>query len=106
MNESKISLKTGLENRRVDSKYTRSILDDFRKILQLAHMTETYLVVCGRSSFLDPIDLSRLHWRSEKTLMASCPIRFWTYDDLHQNCSDTLSAFRPAKGVRTLPATP
>ena len=36
MNESKISLKTGLENRRVDSKYTRSILDDFRKILQLA----------------------------------------------------------------------
>jgi hypothetical protein len=81
--------------------------DLYRQAFGMDHMTETYLIVCGRSSFLDQMDQSRLHWRSEKTLMASCPIRFWTYDDLHQNCSDTLSAFRAAvKGVHTLPAAP
>src|SRR6202453_1140963 len=36
MSESRISSRTGLENRRVDSKYTRPILQSFRKILQLA----------------------------------------------------------------------
>jgi hypothetical protein len=79
--------------------------DLYRGAFGMDHMTETYLIVCGRSRYLDAIDQSRLHWRSEKTLMASCPIRFWTYDDLHENCSDTLSAFRAVKGVRTLPAT-
>ncbi len=74
--------------------------DLYRQAFGMDHMTETYLVVCGRSNFLDSIDKSRLHWRSEKTLIASSPIRFWTYDDLHQNCSDTLSPFRAFKAGR------
>ena len=39
MSESRISSRTGLENRRVDSKYTRPILQSFRKILQLARLS-------------------------------------------------------------------
>jgi hypothetical protein len=43
---------------------------------------------------LDDVEKSRLHWRSEKTTIAACPIRFWTYDDLYENCSNSMSAIR------------
>jgi hypothetical protein len=57
-------------------------------------MTETYLIVCGRRRFLNEVEKSRLHWRSEKTTIAACPIRFWTYDDRYDNCSNSMSAIR------------
>jgi len=35
----------------------------------------------------------RLHWRSEKAMIASCPIRFWT-DELHVEASAALDVWR------------
>lgn len=69
----------------------------YQNAFGMAHMTETYLIVCGRSAFLDGIDESRLHWRSEQTMIAGRHIRFWTYDQLHENCSDAMSVFRAAR---------
>lgn len=58
------------------------------------YVSETCLTVCGRSSFLGPTDSSRLHWRSEKTTIAACPIRFWTYDDLYTEIFAALDVWR------------
>jgi len=66
----------------------------FQNAFGMPLTSETYLIVCGRSEFLNEVDKSRLHWRSEKTTIAASPIRFWTYDDLYQNCSDSMSAYR------------
>jgi hypothetical protein len=64
--------------------------DLYRDAFGLTHMSETYLVVCGRSMFVDPVSYSRLHWRSTKTMIASCPIYVWTYDDLCAQAKATL----------------
>jgi hypothetical protein len=63
----------------------------------LTHFLETYLVVCGRTAFLNPTEVVRLHWRSEKTMIASCPIRFWTYDDLYVEASAALDVWRAVR---------
>jgi hypothetical protein len=66
----------------------------YRNAFGFDHISETYLIVCGRSSFLGVTDRSRLHWRSEKTTIASCSIRFWTYDDLYTETSAALDVWR------------
>jgi antiviral defense system Shedu protein SduA len=68
--------------------------DIYRNEFGLDHMSETYVVVCGRTSFLELTDRSRLHWRSEKTTIASSTIRFWTYDELHLQASAALDVWR------------
>jgi Domain of unknown function (DUF4263) len=68
--------------------------DLYRNAFGLQHFSETYLVVCGRSHFLDPVDISRLHWRSTKTMIAASPIHFWTYDDLYTQASAALDIWR------------
>lgn len=65
------------------------------------HVSETYLIVCGRSSFLGPTDSSRLHWRSEKTTIAACPIRFWTYDDLYTETFAALDVWRAIRAEQS-----
>ncbi len=62
----------------------------YRNAFGLEHFSETYLIVCGRTTFLTTTERSRLSWRSDKTTIAACPIRFWTYDDLHAFTSATL----------------
>jgi hypothetical protein len=68
--------------------------DLYRNAFGTPHMSETYLVVCGRSSFLDDMALSRLYWRSTKTMIASCPVHFWTYDDLYTQTTASLDIWR------------
>ena len=68
--------------------------DLYRNTFGLDHFSETYLVVCGRAAFLNRTERARLHWRSEKTMIASCPIRFWTYDDLYVETSAALDVWR------------
>jgi Domain of unknown function (DUF4263) len=71
--------------------------DVYRNIFGLDHFDETYLVICGRKNFLDRTEQSRFHWRSTKTMVASCHIRFWTYDDLYVQTSAQLDAWRYAQ---------
>jgi hypothetical protein len=66
----------------------------FQSAFGMPHMTETYLIVCGRDHFLDATDLSRLAWRCDHTQVAGLKILFWTYDQLHNACSNALSAYR------------
>lgn len=66
----------------------------YRNAFGLEHMSETYLVVCGRNAHLSPTEKSRLTWRSRKTMIAASDIRFWTYDDLHAETSAALDVFR------------
>lgn len=68
--------------------------DLYRAAFGLEHMSETYLIVCGRSSFLDPVAQSRLHWRSTKTTIASCPILIWTYDHFCSHAESSLDSWR------------
>jgi hypothetical protein len=68
--------------------------DAYRNAFGIAHFSETYLVVCGRSAQLSEVEKSRLHWRSSKTTIASCPIHFWTYDDLYLQTSISLDLLR------------
>jgi hypothetical protein len=65
----------------------------YKNIFGLDHFSETYLIVCGRTAFLNSTGQSRLHWRSEKTTIASCPIRFWTYDDFYDEAFAVLEIF-------------
>lgn len=69
----------------------------YKNAFGLDHFSETYLVVCGRSALLNATEKSRLAWRSDKTTIASCPIRFWTYDDLHVHTSATLDVWRAVR---------
>lgn len=69
----------------------------YRNAFGLDHFSETYLVVCGRSTLLTATEKSRLAWRSDKTTIASCPIHFWTYDDLHIFTSATLDVWRAVR---------
>jgi Shedu protein SduA, C-terminal len=66
----------------------------YKNAFGLEHFSETYLVVCGRTAFLDATEVARLHWRSEKTMIASCHILFWTYDDFHVQASAALDVWR------------
>jgi hypothetical protein len=68
--------------------------DLYRNAFGMPHFDETYLVICGRSPFLGPIERSRLHWRSTKTLISACPIHFWTYDDLYIQTFAALDLWR------------
>ena len=65
----------------------------YKNIFGLDHFSETYLIVCGRNAFLNSTGQSRLHWRSEKTTIASCPIKFWTYDDFYDEAFAVLEIF-------------
>ena len=66
----------------------------YRNAFGMARMSETYLVVCGRSQNLDDVARSRLHWRSTKTTIASCPVHFWTYDDLYIQAAASMDIWR------------
>jgi hypothetical protein len=74
----------------------------YRNIFGIDRFSKTYLVVCGRNAFLNPTEQSRPHWRSETTTIASCPIRFWTYDDLYEQTFDVFEIFRAAGGHRAV----
>lgn len=69
----------------------------YRNAFGLERFSETYLVVCGREAFLTGTDAARLHWRSEKTTIAACQIRFWTYDDLLRETAAALDIWRSLK---------
>jgi hypothetical protein len=71
--------------------------DIYRNAFGLPHFSETYLIVCGRSRFVDSIEDSRLHWRSTKTMISASPIYFWTYDDLYIQLSSYLALWRDAQ---------
>lgn len=59
--------------------------------------TESYLIVCGRRDpGMDEATLDRLDWRCNKTQIASCGVRVWTYDDLMINVEAAVSVFRNA----------
>jgi hypothetical protein len=77
--------------------------DLYRNAFGLDHFSETYLVVCGRVAFLSPPERARLHWRSEKTMIASCSIRFWTYDDLYVEASAALDVWRALRSEQHSP---
>ena len=66
-------------------------------------MSETYLGVRGRSQFLHDVARSRLHWRSTKTMIASCPVHFWTYDDLYIQAVGSLDIWRGPPGFAKKP---
>jgi hypothetical protein len=68
--------------------------DLYRNAFGLPHFDETYLIICGRSNGLDPVEESRLHWRSTKTLISACPIHFWTYDQLYIQAAASLDIWR------------
>jgi hypothetical protein len=68
--------------------------DLYKNTSGLDHFSETYLIVCGRAAFLNRTERSRLHWRSENTMIASCSIRFWAYDDLYVETSAALDVWR------------
>lgn len=67
--------------------------DIYRNAFGVPVKSETYLVVCGRDGHLGQTERSRLEWRSEKTAIAGCSIRFWTYDDLWAQASAQLDAY-------------
>jgi Domain of unknown function (DUF4263) len=71
----------------------------YKNAFGLDHFSETYLVVCGRTGFLNRTEDARLHWRSEKTMIASCSIRFWTYDDLYVQASAALDVWRSLRAT-------
>jgi hypothetical protein len=71
----------------------------YQSAFGMPHMLETYLIVCGRSHFLDATDLSRLAWRCDHTQVAGLKILFWTYDQLYDACSAALSAHRMSAGT-------
>jgi hypothetical protein len=48
----------------------------YQSAFGMPHMVETYLVVCGRSHFLDATALSRLAWRCDHTQVAGLKILF------------------------------
>ena len=75
----------------------------YRNAFGMSRMSETYLIVCGRSLFLDDVARSRLHWRSTKTSIASCPIHFWTYDDLYIQAVGSLDVWRDLQTSRRTP---
>ena len=75
----------------------------YRNAFGMPRMSETYLVVCGRSSFLDDVARSRLHWRSTKTMIASCPVCIWTYDDLYIQAVGALDIWRDLQASQKTP---
>lgn len=75
--------------------------DLHRNAFGALRMSETYLVVCGRSHHLDDTARSRLHWRSTKTTIASSPIHFWTYDELYVQTAAAMATWRDIHPSRT-----
>lgn len=58
-------------------------------------LTESYLIVCGRRDpAMDEATLDRLDWRCNKTQIAACGVRLWTYDDLLINLEAAVTFLR------------
>lgn len=54
----------------------------YRQAFESDHVVETYVVVCGRFDGLGALELSRLHWRSNKSSIATDLVLLQTWDDL------------------------
>jgi hypothetical protein len=57
-------------------------------------MSELYVLVCGRESFMDRTEKGRLVWRGDKTIIGGSKVLCMTYDDLVRHFAATLEMAR------------
>jgi hypothetical protein len=56
--------------------------------------SELYVLICGRRDSMSPVEVNRLQWRSDKTIIGGAKVLCMTYDDLVLFFDGTLALWR------------